>query len=133
MNRLLRKAPVNPQLLVEGDRVLVIGQARQAVEAAGVRVHVLADLDVAEAAVRMGRGEIDRVFVMTARLHENGDFGAAPGAYALAVLSKFHGIPLFVLVDRDEGEEMVPESLVTAWVRGHEITLRSRTGSNRLT
>lgn len=124
---------MNPLLLVEGDRVLVSGGARAAVEAAGVRVHVVDDPGPARAAVMMGRGEVDRVFVTTGRLHPNGDFEARPGTYALGVLSKFHGVPMFVLVGESDGDELVPESLVTAWVRGHEITTRSRSGNNRPT
>ena len=48
------------------------------------------------AAVVMARGEVDAIWVGADRIAANGDVANKIGTYNLAVLAKYHGIPLYV-------------------------------------
>ncbi len=77
------------------------------------------------AAALMQKGRVTRVLVGADRIAANGDFANKVGTYGLAVLSKFHGVPFYVVapqtsVDRDcpHGAEIPVEERHPFEVRG---------------
>lgn len=52
------------------------------------------------AAFLMQKGKVDRVLVGADRIARNGDFANKIGTYSLAVNSKFHGLPFYVVAPR---------------------------------
>lgn len=49
------------------------------------------------AAAMMQKGQVDKVLVGSDRIARNGDFANKVGTYSLAVLSKHHGLPFYVV------------------------------------
>jgi methylthioribose-1-phosphate isomerase len=100
------------RVLVDETRPLLQGSRLTAweLEAAGIPHAVIAD---SAAASMMARGEVDLVVTGADRIAANGDTANKIGTYALAVLARHHGIPLYVVaptstVDRStlSGEEI---------------------------
>ena len=81
---------------VDETRPLLQGSRLTAweLEGLGVPFAVLAD---AAAASRMAAGEVDCVVTGADRIAANGDTANKVGTYALAVLARHHGIPLYVV------------------------------------
>ena len=63
-------------------------------EALGIPHAVIAD---SAAAAMMARGEVDCVVTGADRIAANGDTANKIGTYSLAVLARYHGIPLYVV------------------------------------
>ncbi len=84
-----------PEVIVGETRPLLQGSRLTAWELAraGIPVTVIADGAVAS---MMRRGRIDLVLVGADRIAANGDVANKIGTYALAVLARHHGLPLYV-------------------------------------
>jgi methylthioribose-1-phosphate isomerase len=75
--------------LLQGSRLTAWELSR-----AGIPVHVIVD---GAAASLMRSGRIDLVLVGADRIAANGDVANKIGTYALAVLARHHGIPMYVV------------------------------------
>jgi methylthioribose-1-phosphate isomerase len=84
------------RVLVDETRPLLQGSRLTAfeLEALGIPYSVIAD---SAAASMMAAGEVDCVVTGADRVAANGDTANKIGTYSLAVLAKYHGIPLFVV------------------------------------
>jgi methylthioribose-1-phosphate isomerase len=84
------------RVLVDETRPLLQGSRLTAweLERLGIPHAVIAD---SAAASLMARGEIDLVVTGADRIAANGDAANKIGTYALAVLARHHGIPLYVV------------------------------------
>jgi methylthioribose-1-phosphate isomerase len=107
-------------VLVDETRPLLQGARLTAweLEKAGIPHAVIAD---SAAASMMARGEVDLVVTGADRIAANGDTANKIGTYALAVLAKHHGIPLYVVA---------PTSTVDAGTAtGADIPIEERDGA----
>jgi len=84
------------RVLVDETRPLLQGSRLTAfeLEQLGISYSVIAD---SAAAAMMAAGEVDCVVTGADRIAANGDTANKIGTYALAVLAKHHGIPLYVV------------------------------------
>jgi methylthioribose-1-phosphate isomerase len=84
------------RVLVDETRPLLQGSRLTAfeLEQLGIPYSVIAD---SAAAAMMAAGEVDCVVTGADRIAANGDTANKIGTYALAVLAKHHGIPLYVV------------------------------------
>jgi methylthioribose-1-phosphate isomerase len=107
-------------VLVDETRPLLQGARLTAweLEKVGIPHAVIAD---SAAASMMARGEVDLVVTGADRIAANGDTANKIGTYALAVLAKHHGIPLYVVA---------PTSTVdAATATGADIPIEERDGA----
>jgi len=74
-------------------------------EAAGIPYSVIAD---AAAASLMAAGEVDAVLVGADRIAANGDAANKIGTYALAVLARYHGVPVYVVAPSSSVDHATP-------------------------
>jgi methylthioribose-1-phosphate isomerase len=108
------------RVLVDETRPLLQGSRLTAweLETIGIPHDVIAD---SAAASMMARGEVDVVVTGADRIAANGDTANKIGTYALAVLAKHHGIPLYVVA---------PTSTVdAATATGADIPIEERDGA----
>jgi methylthioribose-1-phosphate isomerase len=112
------------RVLVDETRPLLQGSRLTAweLETVGIPHAVIAD---SAAASMMARGEVDLVVTGADRIAANGDTANKIGTYALAVLAKYHGIPLYVVA---------PTSTVDpATATGADIPIEERDGAELTT
>ena len=84
-------------------------------ETAGIPHAVIVD---SSAASRMAAGEVDAIFVGADRIAANGDTANKIGTYGLAVLARYHDLPLYVVA---------PSSTVDrTTARGDQIPIEER-------
>ena len=106
-------------VLVDETRPLLQGSRLTAweLDRAGIPHTVIAD---SAAAHMMASGEVDCVLTGADRIAANGDTANKIGTYALAVLARHHGIPLYVVAPTSTVDRDTPS--------GAEIPIEERSG-----
>jgi methylthioribose-1-phosphate isomerase len=112
------------RVLVDETRPLLQGSRLTAweLETVGIPHAVIAD---SAAASMMARGEVDLVVTGADRIAANGDTANKIGTYALAVLAKHHGIPLYVVAPTSTVDPATPT--------GADIPIEERDGAELTT
>ncbi|MGI8420669.1 MAG: S-methyl-5-thioribose-1-phosphate isomerase [Gaiellaceae bacterium] len=106
-------------VLVDETRPLLQGARLTAweLEALGIPHAVIAD---SAAAAMMAAGEVDLVVTGADRIAANGDTANKIGTYSLAVVARYHGIPLYVVAPTSTVDAATPT--------GAEIPIEERDG-----
>jgi methylthioribose-1-phosphate isomerase len=108
---------------VDETRPLLQGARLTAWELAGLGIPHAVIVDSAAAAV-MARGDVDCVVTGADRIAANGDTANKIGTYSLAVLARYHGIPLYVVAPTSTLDLELPsgEGIPIEERAGDEIT-----------